>query len=169
MKIQELMTTDVLSCSPNESLNRVAQIMWEGDCGVVPVVASDGKLVGMITDRDVCMAAYTKGRPLAALWVEEAMSRDLSSCSPDTSVEVALCTMKDARVRRLPVVDSAGRLAGMLSMNDIARAARKQSKAPGGQALCADLAQTMGVICEPRRAAAQATETRRTGELAHAT
>ena len=165
MKVKELMTKDVLCCSPNESLNRAAQLMWEGDCGVVPVVASDGKLVGVITDRDVCMAAYTKGRPLAALWVEEAMSKKVSKCSPDASLEVALSTMKDARVRRLPVVDDAGRLAGILSMNDVAREARKQSKLPLGQALCADLAQTMGVICESRKAAAKATETRRAGEL----
>ena len=61
MKVGDLMTKDVKACSQHDSLNRAAQLMWENDCGSVPVVDSDSKVVGMLTDRDICMAAYTKG------------------------------------------------------------------------------------------------------------
>jgi len=102
--------------------------MWERDCGGVPVVArsSEGRVVAMITDRDVCMAAYTTGRPLAALRVCDAMSRELHTCKPGDPAADAEATMRDNQVRRLPVVDDAGNLAGILSIADLARAAESQ-------------------------------------------
>ena len=73
MKVEQLMSRDVKTCQATEMLNRAAQLMWENDCGCVPVVDEDGRAVGMITDRDVCMAAYTQGRLLDALPVASAM------------------------------------------------------------------------------------------------
>jgi Mg/Co/Ni transporter MgtE len=67
--VRDLMTTAVRSCTTGDNLQRAAQIMWESDCGVVPVVDRDGRLVGMITDRDICMAAYTQGKPLSHIGV----------------------------------------------------------------------------------------------------
>lgn len=152
MKVKDLMTRDVRSCSASDSLSRAAQLMWEGDCGTVPVVGPGGTVVGMITDRDVCMAAYTKGRPLDAIAVGEAMAGHVSTCSPEATLESAMSVMKHAQVRRVPVVDGQGRLAGILSMNDLSREARNRTRAAAGRELSLELADTMGVICEARRA-----------------
>jgi len=123
MKIQELMTRDPACCSPNDTLNRSAQLMWEHDCGAIVVVAEDGGVLGMVTDRDICMAAYTCGKRLSEIQVNEAMSRALVSCNEDDSVTAVEGLMRDHRVRRLPVLDDAGCLSGVISLNDLARAA----------------------------------------------
>src|SRR5690606_29796291 len=88
-KVRLVMTPNVSTATPADGLNRAAQIMWEGDCGVVPVTESDGSLVGVITDRDVCMAAYTQGQPLAAVPIDAAMARTVFACSPDDTVHQA--------------------------------------------------------------------------------
>jgi CBS domain-containing protein len=100
---------------------RRGRIMWESDCGCVPVVECDGTVVGMITDRDICMAAYTQGRRLTHMTVEGAASKNLVTIGKDESLRRAEELMRDAQVRRLLVVDSAGRLVGLLSLADLAR------------------------------------------------
>lgn len=97
--------------------------MWEHDCGAVPVVDAERRPCGMITDRDVCMGAYTRGLPLHALRVSEVMSRHVHSCSVEDSLQRAIGTMVEARVRRMPVVAADGRLVGLLSLGDVVRAA----------------------------------------------
>lgn len=122
LSVQSFMTDAVATCSPDEPLNAAARVMWEHDCGAVPVLA-DGKLVGIITDRDICMAAYTQGRPLGAIAVKDVMARHVHACSPGDTLERAATLMADARVRRLPVVDTEQRLVGIVSLADIARGA----------------------------------------------
>lgn len=122
LSVQEIMTDAVASCAPDEALNAAARQMWEHDCGAVPVVEA-GKLVGMITDRDICMAAYTKGRPLGAISIREAMASHVHACHSSDTLARAASLMADARVRRLPVVDAEHRLIGIVSMADIARCA----------------------------------------------
>lgn len=122
LSVRQIMTDAVASCSPAEPLNAAARQMWEHDCGAVPVVDA-GKLVGIITDRDICMAAYTQGRPLAAIAIQDVMARHVRVCRADDSLEHAASSMADARVRRLPVVDAEHRLVGIVSMADIARSA----------------------------------------------
>ena len=119
MKVEQLMSRDVKTCQATEMLNRAAQLMWENDCGCVPVVDEDGRAVGMITDRDVCMAAYTQGRPLDALPVASAMARDLRSCHATDTIVEAESIMRAAQVRRLPVVDPEGTLLGIVSRRDL--------------------------------------------------
>ncbi|MBS1105299.1 MAG: hypothetical protein H6Q91_801 [Deltaproteobacteria bacterium] len=128
MHVEQLMTKDVSFCDAEDPLNEAAALMWERDCGAVPVVArsSEGRVVAMITDRDVCMAAYTTGRPLTGLHAYDAMSRELHTCKPGDTVEDAEAVMRQNQVRRLPVVDDAGNLAGILSIADLARAAASQ-------------------------------------------
>jgi CBS domain-containing protein len=170
MKVMDLMTCDVKSCSADDSLDRAANLMWEGDCGVVPVVGPGRELVGMITDRDICMAAYTKGRPLAALGVRDAMAKKLTFCSPEATLETAISLMKESRVRRLAVVDSKGMLAGILSLNDLAVEARKQERSGARPTLSAALADMLGTICEHRQPSAGAKpRPRRTEALVAAT
>jgi CBS domain-containing protein len=150
MKVLELMTSDVKCCSADDSLDRAANLMWEGDCGVIPVVGPGRELVGMITDRDICMAAYTKGRPLAELEVRDAMAKEPTVCSPEATLETAISLMKESRVRRLGVVDSKGLLAGILSLNDLAIEARKQERSNARPTLSVALADMLGTICEHR-------------------
>ena len=120
--VGSVMTRAVVSCSGNDTLHRAAQIMWDRDCGVVPVVDAEGRAVGVITDRDLCMAAYTRGRPLSAISVSSLLSGKLHTCVPSTSLDEAITRMRFERVRRLLVVDPRDqRLVGMLSLADLAR------------------------------------------------
>src|SRR5262249_29514336 len=108
--------------SGNDTLHRAAQIMWDRDCGAVPVVDAEGRAVGLVTDRDLCMAAYTRGRPLSAISVSSLLSGKLHTCAASTSLDEAVARMRARRVRRLVVVDPKDqRLVGMLALADLAR------------------------------------------------
>ena len=121
LRVDSIMSKDIVSCRPSDSLNAAAQIMWDRDCGCVPVVDSDGRPVSIITDRDICMAAYTQGKQLHDMAVADVCSRELHICHNDESVSVAMNTMANAQVRRLPVVDADGRLVGVLALSDLIR------------------------------------------------
>lgn len=115
-----IMTEPVMSCTEEDSLHRAAQILWDNDCGAVPVTDAEGRLRGMLTDRDICMAAYTKGLPLRDIRVQEVMSQPAHSCSPDETLERAIALMAEGQIRRLPIVDDGQRLVGILSLADVA-------------------------------------------------
>jgi len=120
--VHAIMTEPAGACSLGDPLHRTAQLMWDLDCGVVPVVDAQGRLSGILTDRDICMAAYTKALPLTAIRVEEVMTTQVVTCAPSDSVERAVGLMEDHQVRRLAVVTAERRLVGMLSLSDIAQA-----------------------------------------------
>jgi CBS domain-containing protein len=124
MKVAEMMTREVRTCLPTDSMNYAAQIMWENNCGCVPVVDDQGRAVAMITDRDICMAAYTQGRSLAELTVASAASSGVVTIRAEDTLHRAEQLMHDAQVRRLPVVDSDRRVVGLLSLADLARRVR---------------------------------------------
>jgi CBS domain-containing protein len=119
MKIQNIMTTNVASCSPDTNLADAAGLLWDYDCGSLPVVDGEGKVVGMVTDRDMCMAVMTKNRPASEIAVREVMTGAVHACHPNNDVKSAIKTMQNEKVLRLPVVNDDGRLQGILSMNDI--------------------------------------------------
>ncbi len=121
MNISKLMTREVRTVNPHDSLHAAANIMWERDCGIVPVVDDNQRLLGVVTDRDLCMAAWSRDRRLAEIQVEDTMSREVKSCQQHDSLESVLTQMRAHRVRRLPVVDRELRLVGMLSINDLVR------------------------------------------------
>jgi CBS domain-containing protein len=121
MKVSELMARDVTTCSVADSLNRAAQIMWERRCGSVPVVDGSERVVGMVTDRDVSMAAYTQGRRLDDIAINLAMSHPVWTCPASATAEEAESLMMAHGVHRLVVVDADGRLRGVISLDDIAR------------------------------------------------
>jgi CBS domain-containing protein len=147
MQIRKIMSTPSVTCREGETLNRAAQLMWEHDCGAIPVTDDAGKLVGMVTDRDVCMAAYTKGRTLLDIPVAEAMTTQVYSCSPDESIETAEMLMRDHQIRRVPIVDKAGRLAGLLSVSDVARYAASVGDTDGP---VREFVKTSAAISRPR-------------------
>lgn len=148
MKIDELMTRDPYVVHPDDSLATAARLMWEHDVGALPVVAEDGRVVAMITDRDVCMAGYTQGRPLAEIPVRTAMSNVLHVCLAGDSVAQAEWVMREHRVRRLPVLDEAGHLRGILSINDLARESAGRSGKKRIQTK--EIAQTLAAVSEHR-------------------
>lgn len=151
IEVRDLMETDVRSCRPEDALSEPARIMWERDCGCVPVVASDGsnRVIGMITDRDICMATYTSGRRLAELRVSDCMSRGVRSVRPDDPVAEAERVMRDAQLRRLPVTDERGHLLGILSLADIAEGAAGR-RVPAEAVSESEVARTLEAICRPR-------------------
>lgn len=130
MKVADLMTRNVRACAIHESLNAAARIMWDHDCGCAPVVDRHGRLAGMITDRDICMAAYTQGIPLEAIPIERAMSARVVSCVRGDDLETAHRLMRTHEIHRIPVVDSRGRLAGILSLSDLVGHSRGDHAAP---------------------------------------
>ena len=147
MNIQEIMSKPAVTCHSNDTLNTAARLMWEHDCGALPVVDDEGGTIGMITDRDICMAAYTQGSPLHSIEVSQAMAREVFSCRIKDSLETAEQLMSEKQVRRVPVVNGDNRPVGVLSLNDIARHATVSRKKNG---LDHEVTQTLAAICRPR-------------------
>jgi CBS domain-containing protein len=135
-------------CSVHDTLSAAAQKMWDHDCGAIPVVDDQGRITGIVTDRDICMAAYTQGRALDAIPVTTAMARQVFSCYADDRVEEAEAVMAEKQVRRLPVIDDDRQPIGMLSLGDIARATERKSKTKNGTNV--QLSHTLATICAPR-------------------
>jgi CBS domain-containing protein len=122
MQVKDIMTGEPRVCTPDTTVGAAAQLMWEGDCGILPVV-DDGDLVGVVTDRDMYIALATRNERASHLRVGAVATRTVVTCSPEDNVQEALATMKEARVRRLPVVGFGNAVLGILSLNDILRAA----------------------------------------------
>ena len=132
MKIAQLMTRDVKTCHGYDMLDHAARLMWESDVGVVPVLDDEQHLTGMLTDRDVCLAAYTQGKRLDEIVTAEVMSPRPIACHAEDEPEKVLAKMRDHQVRRLPVIDDEGRVVGIISIADLVRASRMH---PGGELL----------------------------------
>jgi CBS domain-containing protein len=126
MKVQDVMTSEVKSCRPEASLAAATMIMLDYDCGALPVVNHENKVIGMITDRDIAIAAATKARLASEIPVSEVISRKVYSAMPDEDIYTALKTMRHEKVRRLPIVNRDGVLQGILSLNDIALRAEEE-------------------------------------------
>jgi CBS domain-containing protein len=124
MRVKEIMSASVHTCEPGTDLGTVAAMMWEYDCGIIPVVGASGAVMGLVTDRDICIAAATRQLAPGHISARQAMSETVHACFPDDSIAFALASMKQFKIRRLPVVDSTGAIKGVISMNDIVRAAR---------------------------------------------
>ena len=150
MKVKEVMSTNPHACTLTDNLSAAAGLMWENDCGILPVLAEGGEVVGLITDRDICMAANLKNQRLSNLAVEEVISGEVYACKPEEDIRSALKTMQENKVRRLPVIAADGTLQGILSMNDVVLKAgeSKEKKAP--ELSYGDVVNTYKSICQPR-------------------
>ena len=140
MKVKEIMTGDAKVCELNASLADAAKTMWENDCGALPVLKDGREVVGLITDRDICMGMAMRDANPSETSVEEVMTGALYSVTPETDIQEALKTMQVHKVRRLPVLNRDKRLVGIISLGDIAQAGgKKTDKAlgeisrPGGE------------------------------------
>lgn len=152
MRVQEIMAKEVWTCRPEEPLSAAAKIMWDHDVGAVPVVDAEARVVGILTDRDLCMSAYFTGSPLASIPATHAMSRKIFAAELGQSIEAAEELMRSKQVHRLPVVDEAGKLVGIVSLSDLARAALRGAEGVD----VAAVAVTLADIVEPRVPAGRA-------------
>jgi len=119
MKVNEVMTATPYYCQTETNLGSATELMWNANCGFLPVEGADGKIVGVVTDRDICVALGTRNRLAGDVTVAEVMSGKLHSCDPEDDIHIALQTMKEGRVRRLPVITKNGTLAGVVSTDDL--------------------------------------------------
>jgi CBS domain-containing protein len=152
MKVQDVMTSEVKSCRPETNLAEAAAMMLDYDCGALPVVNNENKVVGMITDRDLAIAAATKARLASEIPVSEVISRKVCSATLDEDIHTALKTMRHEKIRRLPIVNRDGTLQGILSLNDIALRAEEEKGRHNPELTYEDAMSTVKAICEHRPA-----------------
>jgi CBS domain-containing protein len=122
MRVQEIMTTNPAHCTPDTNLREVVQMMVANDCGCIPVVDSHDShhVVGVITDRDVCVRTIAEGKNPLDHTAQDAMTRNVMTVTPQTHLDDLVKRMEEWKVRRAPVVDEQGNLLGMVAQADIA-------------------------------------------------
>jgi CBS domain-containing protein len=125
MKVRDLMTTNIAFCRSETNLAAVGALMWEHDCGFIPIVDDTEKVTGVITDRDMCIALATRDRQPSQITAGEVTSVPAFVCLPDDDIQTALQTMSKERLHRLPVVNNDGGLVGILSIDDLVLRAEK--------------------------------------------
>lgn len=149
MRVQDLMTQPAVTCHVNDTLQTAAMRMWNHDCGALPVVNDEGTVTGMITDRDICLAAYTQVRALDEMLVNTAMSHHAITARPEQKLDEVEHLMAEHQIRRLPVVDDSGAPLGMLSLNDLAiESVAPDTRMKNGPT---KIAYTLAAIGRPRR------------------
>ena len=119
MRVVDIMMGTPYFCPPEANLGVVTELLWKGDCGFLPVVDARGKIVGVVTDRDVCIALGTRGRLPQDVTAAEVMTPQVHLCAPEDDIHEALREMREGHVRRLPVVTKKGALVGVISIDDV--------------------------------------------------
>jgi CBS domain-containing protein len=159
MKVHDVMTEHVQCCSPSTDLAAAAAMMFAGDYGALPVVL-DHQVMGLLTDRDIAIALGTRGKHASEIPVREVMSTTIYACDPDDDIHAALKTLRREKVHRLPVIDSHGKLQGILSMNDVVLHAEHAHGKKAPDLTYEDVVSTFKAICEHRhrRVGAEALE-----------
>jgi CBS domain-containing protein len=148
MKIKAIMTQPVQSCGPDTNLGSVVETMWKYDCGIVPVVNERGEVIGVVTDRDVCIALGTRDVQASTLVARNVMTEPVVGCAPEDDCVAALLAMEERHVRRLPVLGIGGVLLGIVSIDDIVRWA---ARAPASDPLRTMLLQVLAGVETPAR------------------
>jgi CBS-domain-containing membrane protein len=147
MKVLDIMTRNVKFCGPDTNLAEATEILWRNDCGALPVLDSGRELIGLVTDRDICIALGTRNCRASELDVRQVAMKPVFTCTPNNDVHDALQTMRQHQVRRVPVVGEDGKLKGILCLDEIVLHA-EQARGPG--ILYEDVVNTMKAICERR-------------------
>jgi CBS domain-containing protein len=150
MKVRELMTKNVACCRADTNLARAGELMWENDCGVLPVVDEAGKVTGILTDRDICIALTTRDGQSSKIAAADVAISKCVMCEADDDIHSALKTMRREKVRRLPVVNRAGALEGILSLNDVVLRAEKGDGRMHPELTYDDVVHTFQGICAHR-------------------
>jgi len=147
MKVRELMTKTIAICHSETNLASAGALKWESDCGVLPVVDERKKVIGILTDRDVCIALTTNDRRPSAMTVGDISGPRAFVCSQDNDVQLALKLMREHRIHRVPVVNKAGILEGILSLKDIVLRAEKDVGRKRPDISYDDVVLTLQTIC----------------------
>jgi len=142
MKVEQLMTPSPATCGPGDNLAQVVERMWDADCGIVPVVDDEGRVVGVITDRDVAVAAATRDLTPAAIRAGDMVRGHLVACRPEDTVETAMALMRRHRVRRVVVTTDTGVLHGVVSLDDVVLSTGRK-----GAATASEILATLKAIC----------------------
>lgn len=143
------MTHDPQCQRPDDDLATVANVMWDLDCGCVPIVGDGHRIAGMITDRDIAMAALMNGKPLHELRVSNVMAKEIVTAKVGDSLSTIQSIMRKSKVRRLPVVDADRKVVGIVSLHDIARAAMRARRSFFPSVSMKEVAMTLSEITEP--------------------
>jgi len=146
MRIHDIMSCPAVTCPIDAALDAAARLMWEFDCGLVLGVGDDGRLAGVVTDRDICLAAYMHRKPLHLIPVARTMAKPVISVRGDDDVRAAEHLMRDNHIRRLPVIDDEGRPVGVVSVDDLVTWATRDDS----RRLDHDLAVTLAAVLAPR-------------------
>jgi CBS domain-containing protein len=146
MKVQDIMAREVQCCGPDTNLAVAAKMMWDSDCGVLPVLNIEGKVMGVVTDRDICMSAATKNKPASEITVWESIAPRAYTCRATDDIQTALDIMRRHQVRRLPVVDEDGVLEGIISVNDLILRAGEAKGAARPELSLIDVMRTLKAI-----------------------
>ena len=148
MRISDVMHREPSVCRPETTLAEAGRVMASIDCGILPVVDETESVLGVLTDRDICLALTERNARPSTIFVRDVMSRDVATCRAHHDLSEALGKMRSRRVRRLPVVSDDGLIEGILSLDDVVLLARG-SDTPGlGGPLYDELGRTMRAICE---------------------
>ncbi len=145
MKVEEIMTRDPACCTPEDDVEVAAEIMRRLDTGIVPItkeLSQPSKLLGVVTDRDICLGVVAAGKERTSVRVGELMSTKLTVCRPADTAEQALARMARGKVRRLPVVNRDFEIIGVISLGDIIRHQAAKH---------AEFCKTMAAICAPAK------------------
>lgn len=148
--VRELMTAAAHRCYPEDTLSRAAQLMWDNDCGCVVIVDHLDRVVGIVTDRDICMGAYTQGKPLGEIPISSVCGSTVVTCRADDTLDNVQRLMTSHQVRRLPVVEEDGHLIGLLSLSDLAQHAHFVTTAQGARSTAHTLALVMEAVSRSR-------------------
>ena len=147
MRVERAMTKNVFTCLAHQTLEQAARMMWEADVGCLVVIEEDRRPVGMITDRDIAMAAYTQGVALRDALVSNAMSQKVITSKPDARLSELESLMQAEQVRRVPVIEPNGTLIGIVTLGDLARTAQS---GPLGIPASPGVAKTLSRVTERR-------------------
>ena len=159
MKVKDVMVKTAAFCNPETNVGAAVEIMWNRNCGFLPVVDAQRRVVGVVTDRDIAMAVGTRNQLPGDITVAEIATRKIQSCRPEYDIHMALDTMAENKVRRLVAVNDQNQFEGVLSMDDVVHFAETT---PGGKVDLSsdDVLRTLkalyGPQLLPRRAAAAA-------------
>src|ERR1019366_633601 len=150
MKVTDVMATPPAYCSPQTNLAAAVEILWRQNCGILPIVDSKEKVLGLITDRDICVALGTRNRLPSEVTVSEVASGKVVACKPDDDLRGALATMAQAKVHRLPVIDAAGKLRGILSIDDVVLRTETGTLKKDSELSIEDIVSTLKSVYAPR-------------------
>jgi CBS domain-containing protein len=150
MRVEEVMMRTPVCCGPETNLGAATEFLWSRDCGILPIVNAQQQVIGVITDRDLCIALGTRNQLAGQVAVGEVMSQKVYSCRPEDDIHAALDTMAQNRVRRLPVVNKEGRLEGILSMDNVVLHADAAGAGKTAELAPRDIVVTLQRIYGPR-------------------